>query len=117
MAQVLFGQHPYSVISATPESINAMSHERLLAFHRSMFLPNNAVLLVVGDVKRDEVLKRVNDLFGKWAKGQSDTRQFPAPPARTERALYIVDRPGSAQSARDRGQPEDRSDARAACGS
>lgn len=98
MAQVLFGQHPYSVISATPESINAMSHDKLVAFHRQMFVPNNSVLLVVGDVKRDEVLRRVGDLFGKWAKGQTDARQFPQPPARTARALYIVDRPGSAQS-------------------
>jgi zinc protease len=98
MANVLFGQHPYSVISATPESIAAMSHDNLLAFHRSMFLPNNAVLVVVGDVRRDEVMKRVNDLFGKWQKGQTSERQFPAPPVRNERALYIVDRPGSAQS-------------------
>lgn len=98
MAQVLFGQHPYSVISATPESINAMSHDRLLAFHRQMFVPNNSVLIVVGDIRRDAVLRRVNDLFGKWAKGQTDARQFPQPPARNARALYIVDRPGSAQS-------------------
>lgn len=98
MARVLFGQHPYGVISATPESINAMSHDKLLAFHRAMFTPNRAVLVVVGDVRRDELMARVNNLFGKWAKGQMDARQFPAPPARTERALYIVDRPGSAQS-------------------
>jgi zinc protease len=98
MSQVLFGQHPYSVISATAESINAISHDKLLAFHRLTFTPNNAVLVVVGDVKRDEVMRRVNDLFGRWQKGQADARQFPAPPARTTRALYIVDRPGSAQS-------------------
>jgi zinc protease len=98
MAHVLFGQHPYSVISATPESINAMSRDKLLAFHRAMFVPNNAVLVVVGDVRRDELMQRVSDLFGKWAKAQTQERQFPSPPTRTERALYIVDRPGSAQS-------------------
>lgn len=98
MAHILFGQHPYSVISATPESINAMSHDKLLTFHRAMFVPNNAVLVVVGDIKRDELMQRVGDLFGKWAKGQAQERQFPSPPTRTERALYIVDRPGSAQS-------------------
>jgi zinc protease len=98
MAQVLFGQHPYSVISATPESINAMSHDKLLAFHRSLFVPNNAVLVVVGDVKRAELMQRVEGLFGKWAKGTTEARQFPAPPVRTARALYLVDRPGSAQS-------------------
>lgn len=98
MAQVLFGQHPYSVISATPASINAMSHDKLLAFHRAMFIPNNAVLVVVGDVRRDDVMKRITELFGNWAKGQMAERQFPSPPVRNERALYIVDRPNSAQS-------------------
>lgn len=98
MARVLFGQHPYSVISATPESINSMSHAKLLAFHRAMFTPNNAVLVVVGDVKRDEVMSRINALFGKWERGQAEARQFPAPPVLNQRAMYIVDRPGSAQS-------------------
>lgn len=98
MAQVLFGQHPYSVISPTPESISAMTHEKLLAFHRATFVPNRAVLVVVGDVRRDELMKRVTDLFGKWAKTETAEQQFPSPPVRTERALYIVDRPGSQQS-------------------
>ncbi len=98
MARVLFGQHPYSVISATPESINVMSNAKLLAFHRAMFTPNNAVLVVVGDVRRDELMSRINALFGKWERGQTQERQFPAPPVLNQRAMYIVDRPGSAQS-------------------
>lgn len=98
LARVLYGQHPYATISATPESLDAITREKLLSFHRAMLIPNNAVLVVVGDVKRDEVLKRVNDLFGKWAKGQVAAENFPAPPARNARAIYVVDRPGSAQS-------------------
>jgi zinc protease len=98
LSRIIFGQHPYATISATPESLDAMTRDKLMSFHRSMFIPNNAVLLVVGNVKRDAVLKRVNDLFGKWAKGQAATENFPAPPARNARAVYIVDRPGSAQS-------------------
>jgi zinc protease len=98
LSRIIFGQHPYATISATPESLDAMTREKLMGYHRSMFIPNNAVLLVVGDVKRDVVLQRVNELFGKWAKGQAATENFPAPPARNARAVYIVDRPGSAQS-------------------
>lgn len=98
LSRVLFGQHPYATISATPESLDAITREKLLSFHRSMFIPNNAVLVVVGNVKRDAVLKRANELFGKWEKGQPATENFSAPPARTARAIYIVDRPGSAQS-------------------
>jgi predicted Zn-dependent peptidase len=98
LARTLFGQHPYSRVSTTPEALDAMTRERLIAFHRSMFIPNNAVLIVVGDVKRDALTKRIGELFGTWAKGTAPGQQFPAPPARSGRAIYLVDRPGSAQS-------------------
>ena len=98
LSRILFGQHPYATISATPESLDAMTRDRVLSFHRATFIPNNAVLVVVGNVKRDAVLKRAGDLFGKWAKGQAPTMSFPAPPARSTRAIYVVDRPTSEQS-------------------
>lgn len=98
LSRILFGQHPYATISATPESINATSREHLQSFHRSMFIPNNAVLIVTGDIERDAVSRRAGELFGKWNEGQETEQMFPAPPARTARAIYVVDRPGSAQS-------------------
>lgn len=98
LARTLFGSHPYSVVSATPESIDAVTREKLQSFHRQMFIPNNAVLFIVGNVERAAVLKRVSELFGKWERGQPVAENFPAPPTRTERAIYLVDRPGSAQS-------------------
>lgn len=98
LSRVLFGQHPYATVAATPESLDAITREKLLSFQHAMFIPNNAVLVVVGNVKRDAVLKRVNELFGKWEKGQNVTENFSAPPVRSARAIYIVDRPGSAQS-------------------
>ncbi|MDX6693781.1 MAG: zinc protease [Blastocatellia bacterium] len=98
LSRILFGQHPYATVSSTPESLDAITRDKLLSFQRAMFIPNNAVLVVVGNVKRDAVMQRVNELFGKWAKGQTQTDNFPAPPARNARAIYVVDRPGSAQS-------------------
>lgn len=97
-SRTLFGAHPYSVVSATPESIDAVTREKLLSFHRQMFIPNNAVLFVVGDVERVSLLKRISELFGSWEKGQPVEANFPAPPVRSERGIYLVDRPGSAQS-------------------
>ncbi len=98
LSRTLFGAHPYSVVAATPESIDAITREKLLSFHREMFIPNNAVLFVVGNVDRVALLKRINELFGSWQKGQPAGSNFPSPPVRTERAIYLVDRPGSAQS-------------------
>ncbi|HEX8138858.1 MAG TPA: pitrilysin family protein [Pyrinomonadaceae bacterium] len=98
LARTLFGQHPYSRISTTPEALDAMTRDRLVAFHRQMFIPNNAVLVVVGDVARAGVVKRLTETFGQWGKGTAVPTEFPAPPARSSRAIYVVDRPGSAQS-------------------
>src|SRR2546423_9224667 len=48
VARVLFGEHPYAVVSPTPESIEAITRERLLEEHRARFVPNNSVLFAVG---------------------------------------------------------------------
>jgi zinc protease len=98
LARVVFGEHPYAVVSPTPESIESMTRERMSSFHRSMFVPNNAVLFISGDFVRDEMLERVGRLFGGWQRGEPQVANFPAPPAATKRSLYLVDRPGSAQS-------------------
>jgi zinc protease len=98
VSRILFGHHPYATISATPESINATTRERLQSFHRSVFTPNNAVLIATGDVESEQLIGRAGELFGVWNKGEAVVEQFPAPPAHRSRAIYVVDRPGSAQS-------------------
>src|SRR5256885_7490095 len=98
LSQVLFGSHPYSIVGPSNESVDAITRERLVSFHRAMFVPNNAVMIVVGDVKHEAVEKKVRELFGGWAKGQTPEDKFAAPPVRTARTLYVVDRPGSQQS-------------------
>ncbi|HEV2704541.1 MAG TPA: pitrilysin family protein [Pyrinomonadaceae bacterium] len=98
LARVVFGEHPYAVVSPSSESIERMTRERLASFHRERFVPNNAVLFVVGDVERAHVLESAERLFGNWQPGEAPVARFPAPPVRDERVIYLVDRPGSAQS-------------------
>ncbi len=99
LAPIIYGQgHPYAVVSPTPESIGAVTRGDLVEFHRAAFVPNNAVLLVGGDVRRDEVLKRAEQIFGAWQPGVAPGVEFPPLPTRTGRTLTLVDRPGSAQS-------------------
>src|SRR5918997_847653 len=93
VARVLFGQHPYAVVASTPESIDALAREHLVRHHRQLLVPNNAFLLVVGDVDREHVVAQVEQLFGGWAQGEVQAPEFPAPPERVERVAYLVDRP------------------------
>ena len=98
VSRVMYGHHPYSVVAPTPESINATSRERLIEFHRLRLVPNNAVLILVGDLRTGPTLKKIEELFGKWEPGSIAAEKFPDPPQRQQRSAYIVDRPGSAQS-------------------
>ncbi|HLL77643.1 MAG TPA: pitrilysin family protein [Pyrinomonadaceae bacterium] len=98
VSKVIFGEHPYSVVAPTPESIEAATREELIDFHRAAFIPNNAVLVAGGDFTRDEMLRRLEELFGAWRTGEPVRRESPAPPELMGRTLHLVDRPGSAQS-------------------
>lgn len=98
VAKVMFGDHPYSVVAPTPASIDRSSREEFVKFHRAKLVPNNAVFIVVGDVKYEQILKRIESLFSTWEKGEELVANFHAPPVRTKRTAYFVDRPGSAQS-------------------
>ena len=98
VARVMFGEHPYHVTAPTPESIDATTREQLVEFHRGTFIANNAVFIVSGDVRQDEILRQIEDLFGGWQTGTLIGDEFPAPPPRTSRSAYIIDRPGSSQA-------------------
>jgi zinc protease len=98
VARIMFGEHPYHVTAPTPESVDATTRERLIDFHRATFLANNAVLFIAGDVEQNSILQKVEHLFGSWQPGVVPGDDFPAPPERTSRSAYVVDRPGSAQA-------------------
>ncbi|HKR22935.1 MAG TPA: pitrilysin family protein, partial [Pyrinomonadaceae bacterium] len=98
VARVMFGDHPYSVVAPTPESIDRSSRDEFVKFHRARIVPNNAVFIVVGDVHYDEIVKKIESLFSTWERGQELVTDFPAPPVRTKRVAYLIDRHGSAQS-------------------
>jgi zinc protease len=98
VSRVMFGEHPYSVVAPTPESIDRASRDEFVRFHRAKLVPNNAVFIVVGDVHYEEIVNRVESLFSTWERGEEMVANFPAPPVRTRRTAYLVDRPGSAQS-------------------
>lgn len=97
-ARIIYGSHPYGTVSPTPAQVEKISRESLVDFHTEKFIPNNAMLIVVGDVDKDEILAELNQIFGDWKQGTVAKTEFDAPPTRSERTLTIVDRVGSAQS-------------------
>lgn len=71
LLEAVFAGHPYSYpIIGYKHDLWSITPEQLHAFYKKHYMPNNAVLVVVGDVDPDDVLKRVNDCFGLMPAGQ-----------------------------------------------
>jgi len=96
--KVLYGDFAASIVSATPESIKAMTTAQLKDFHERYYVPNNAILGVVGDVQFDQVVSLVQKSFGGWKShpvAPPDLGKI-SPPAPTK--ITLVDRPDSVQT-------------------
>jgi len=66
MISLIFKEHPYHYpIIGYKQDLCAITQEGLLAFYKKHYVPNNASLVVVGDVKPDDVYRRADQYFGK----------------------------------------------------
>jgi predicted Zn-dependent peptidase len=101
-SRLVFGaRHRYGTPAMGNEASNKeMSVGELKAFHAAHYQPQNAVLLVVGDVAPATLLPRLERAFGGWKNGAPVARAaLPPAPQHAARQIYLVDKPGAAQSA------------------
>jgi zinc protease len=100
--RVLYGaEHRYG----TPEMGTVLGNERitvgdLRAFHRAHYRPENTLVIVVGDITADRAVSLLEPAFGAWTAAGSGAPRAALPPAPQpqSRRVYLVNRPGSAQS-------------------
>ncbi|MGH7483665.1 MAG: M16 family metallopeptidase [Longimicrobiales bacterium] len=96
MAEV-YGGHPYGA-SPTPESIQAITREDVVAFHEQFYVPENALFVIAGDVEADDVVARLDEHFADWEGDDVPAQTFPPLPAQQQRRLVFVNKPGSVQA-------------------
>jgi zinc protease len=99
MAAVLYGpKHPYGYIEVGNEvSVKAMTRDDMVAFWKQNFVPNNAALVVAGDISMDELRALAEKSFGAWAAG-SPVQPALGAPTTTAARVVLVDKPGSPQT-------------------
>ena len=98
LQKVLYGDFAAAVVSATPQSLKAMSPAQLKEFHDRYYVPNNALLGVVGDVEFDQVVSLIQKSFGDWKSHPVTPPDLGklSPPAPSK--VTLVDRPDSVQT-------------------
>ena len=84
--------------SGTLDSIAALTREDLVNFHNDWFKPNHATLVVVGDLEKQALVERIEDLFADWKAGDTPKKRLDTADPVTGKSIYVVDRPDSDQS-------------------
>jgi zinc protease len=99
-SKTLFGNdHPYGKPTIGNEKcIRAFKVEDLKKFHQTYFRADNAKIVVVGDITASLILPKLESIFSRWEGGKAEQQSFPNAEQVKERAIYLIDKPGAAQS-------------------
>jgi zinc protease len=83
----------------TAASLRGFTRADLVSFHAAVYRPQNAVLVVTGDVTSANVVPMLESTLGQWkAPAGAPAKPLPDAPQLTSRRLYLIDKPGAAQS-------------------
>ena len=100
--RLLYGSgHPYGLPfsgSGYEDGVAKITRDELIKFHGAWFKPNNATIVIVGDTTMAEIKPKLEALFKDWQKGTAPTKKLATVGGKPGTTIYIVDKPGAAQS-------------------
>jgi len=97
-SKVLFGPHPAGRVSLTPEALDKITRDQMVAFHREHFVPDHAIVAFAGDLTMADARKLVDARLGAWKKAGTADPTVSDPPPLGPAKVYFIGRPGSVQS-------------------
>lgn len=90
--------HPYGEFT-TKETVNNVTYNDAVGFYKKYFNPNNAYLVVIGDVKLKAIKKQIKKHFSNWKKTNDTQANLPAVKQNVEKTqISFVDFPNASQS-------------------
>ncbi len=84
--------------TGTEDAVASLTAADLAAFHSTWFRPNNATLVVVGDVTLASLQPELERLFAEWKPANAPAKNIGAVTTAARPGIYLIDRPGSVQS-------------------
>jgi zinc protease len=104
--RVVYGnEHPYGRV-VSEESIKSVTRDDVVVFHQTYFQTGRALVTVVGDVSAGDVKPVIDRALAAWPKaGTRPAFSYPPLPSTRPTTIFLVDKPGAAQSTFAIGQP------------
>ncbi len=97
---IIYGpHHPYgNDPSGSDQSISALTRDDLASFYNTYYRPNNATLVVVGDVTLKDITKQLEKGMATWEPANVSAFPMPVTSKVDKRRIYLIDKPGAPQS-------------------
>jgi len=91
--------HPYGhPLNGTDAATAALTRDRVAGFYRAYYRPNASRILIVGDITLAQTRALLAARFGAWEQGDLPGLAGGSAPTPAARAVYLIDKPGAAQS-------------------
>ena len=94
----VYNDHPAATVSQSEKSVDGLTREILVQWHRERYAPQDAILGVAGNVRAAEVIRKLESSLGGWKASRIKEAWPRDPVAATARKVFIVHRPNSVQT-------------------
>ena len=102
LPRLLYGEnHAYAkpfTGSGYPQTVSALKRADLTEWHRTWFVPNNATLVVTGDVTLKQLVPELERAFGAWKRGEAPKKNLATVARTAGKKVYLIDKPDAPQS-------------------
>lgn len=89
--------HPYGEIQ-TETTTNAFTVDDCKKYYERYFVPNNAYLVIVGDITLNDAKAKSNQYFGQWKKGATPNSSYTTPEPPQENSVRFANKDGAVQA-------------------
>jgi zinc protease len=96
--RAVYDGHPAAIITPSEKSIDALSRDALIRWHRERYLPRNSILGIAGNVRVAQLIPKLEKWLKDWEPGGFKEEWPPDPAAASARKVFVVDRPNSVQT-------------------
>jgi zinc protease len=97
--ELLFGDHPYGHPGVgTEASVATITRDDLIKYYDGLFNPNNAFLVVAGDITPSAIFEKVRTAFAGWQPAEVPKLNFPTPAEPKGYKILLVNKPDATQT-------------------
>jgi predicted Zn-dependent peptidase len=96
--KVMYADHPAGRLSATAQSLDAITRDAMIEWHKTRYVPDHALIAFAGDISLAEARKKVEARLAGWAKSGTPKPKVAEPSSPGPAKVSFIARPNSVQT-------------------